>query len=153
MGKSDIDQIVDYTAAVAGKIEDVVATFGAGLGLVDDPLRMGQKIATAESNPVVPFSHWSEIPGAPGVTWLTQNKTVEVAWTIPMRLWLPHNPADARRMVLPFYDRYLSAFARDNELGGLVNRTHIARFAIGGDKDWSWLDVGLVAVEVINYGS
>lgn len=149
---SDIAQIIDTTAAIAAGIEGVVAAFGAGTGLVEDPLRVGRQIQTAESNPVAAYTHWSEVPAAPGVTWLTQNKTVEVMWTVPMRLWLPHDPAAARLAAIPFYDRYLGAFVRDNTLGGLANRTHIARFAIGGDKDWSWLDVGLVVVEIINYG-
>lgn len=145
-------EIVDRTAAIAGVIPGVRATFAVGTGLVDDPLRAGQKIATAESAPVATFTHWSEVPSAPAVKWLTQDKTVEVSWNVPMRLFLPKQPADARRAAIPFYDGYLRAFVVDNTIGGLANRTHIGQFNIGGDKDWSWLDVGLVVVEVINYG-
>lgn len=149
---SDVMEIVDRTAAIAAEIPGVRATCAVGTGLVDDPLRPGQKIATAESNPVATYTHWSEVPSAPVVKWLTQNKTIEVSWNIPMRLYLPRSPEQARLAAIPFYDGYLRAFTVDNTIGGLANRSYIAQFLIGGDKDWSWLDVGLIVVEIINYG-
>lgn len=152
---SNIALIVDYTAAVAASIPGVVGVAGSGQGTVDDPLRPGQKIAAAGSNPSAPYTHWSEVPGAPPVEWVSQSGTVEIAWTIPMRLWLPAEDGEARRAALPFYDGYLRAFVRDPFLGAypgnLALRTEVARFAIGGDKNWSWLDVGLRVWERVNY--
>jgi hypothetical protein len=150
---SSIDVIVDYTAGVAGRIAGVAATFGAGLGEIEDPLRPGYPVAAAPSEPSVPFSHWSDCPGAPPIKWVSQNATVELTWTIPMRLWLGRaDLAEARRMALPFYDKYIAAFVGDRTLGGLVLSLEISRLAIGGSADWAWLDVGLTVVERVNYG-
>lgn len=152
MSGSNIATIVDYTAAVAAGIAGVKAVAAAGLGEVDDPLRPGQKIASSGSNPTGPYTHWSEVPGAPPVEWVTQSGTVQLLWTIPMRLWLPGSDEEARRTALPFYDGYLRAFVMDRLLGGLALRTEVARFAIGGDASWSWLDVGIRVWEQVNYG-
>lgn len=157
MGSSDINVIIDYTASIAASVPGVKAVAGSGSGNVDDPLRPGHKIVTAEANPVTPFLHWSEVPGAPPVEWVSQNGTVEISWHVPMRLWLPHSSSEARRLALPFYDGYLRAFTRDPFLGDrtiqadLALRTAIVKFAIGGDANWSWLDVGLLVVERVNY--
>lgn len=148
---SKIAQIIDYTAGVAGLIEGVKSTFGTGQGVVADPLRAGQFIAAAGSNPSAAYAHWSDAPGAPPLTWVNQEGTTELSWTIPMRLWLPKSDEEARRMAMPFYDRYLRAFVKERLLGGMVMKSEITRFRIGGDKDWSWLDIGLLAVERINY--
>lgn len=155
---SNLARIVDYTAAVAGQIEGVKAVFGTGSGLVDDPLRSGQKVAAAPSNPAAAFTHWSDVPDAPAVEHVSQSGTVELSWHVPMRLWLPKTDEDARRVVLPFYDRYLRAYLNDYYLGAspseyLALRTQLLRFKIGGDKDWSWLDVILVVVERVNYSA
>lgn len=156
---SQIQTIIDYTAAVAAReIEGVKMIFGAGSGLVDDPLRPGRKVLPAPSDPPGPFCHWSDVPNAPDVEWVSQNFTAELEWQVPMRLWLPKQDEEARRLVLPFYDRYLRAFMRDPFLGerpysDLALRTSISHLRIGGDKEWSWLDVGLLVVERVNYAS
>lgn len=151
MSGSQIVKIVDYTAMVAAGIEGVKAVAASGQGETDDPLRPGQFIQAANSNPVAAFTHWSEVPGAPPVEWVSQTGTVELAWNIPMRLWLPPADGEARRLALPFYDGYLRAFILDHRLGDLVLRSEVARFSIGGDSNWSWLDVGLRAWERVNY--
>ena len=152
MSSSEIDKIIDYTAAVAARIAGVQSAWGAGLGEVEDPLRPGQPIAAAPSRPTDPYSHWSDCPSAPPVEWVSQNFTVELTWTIPMRLWLPKGDlAEARRAALPFYDRYLRAFTLDWQLGGLVLRSRLTKFAPMGDPDWTWLDMSLTAVERVNY--
>lgn len=157
MGSSDINQIVDYTAAIAAGIDGVKIVLGSGSGLVDDPLRPGKRIATAGSDPAAAFTHWSDVPTAPAVEYVGQTGTVELSWMVPMRLWLPKTDEEARRVILPFYDRYLRAFLSDPFLGerpdNLATRTEIAHFRPGGDKDWSWLDVGLLVVERVNYAS
>lgn len=153
MSGSDIAQIIDYTAQIAAGIEGIKSVAATGQGFYEDPLRPGQKIEAADAGPATPYAHWSEVPAAPPVTWESQDGTVEISWTIPMRLWLPKADKEARRTALPFYDRYLRAFVTDPELNGgtLALRSQIARFHIGGDKDWSWLDVGLLVVERVNY--
>jgi len=148
---SNIGQIIDYTASLAGRIEGVKSVAGSGSGLVDDPIRVGRKIDVCGFTPVTAYAHWSDVPGAPPIEWVSQSGTVELTWTIPMRLWLPKDAGEARRVGLPFYDRYLQAFIRDFRLGDLVLRSSLATFEIGGDKDWSWLNVGLVAVERVSY--
>lgn len=151
-GASNVGLIVDYTAKVAAGIEGVKSVAASGQGVYDDPLRAGQKIAAALDDPTAAFSHWSELPGAPPVEWVSQSGTVELTWYVPMRLWLPKSSTEeVRRLALPFYDRYIRAFVLDRTLGDLVLRTQVSRFAIGGDKDWSWLDVGLTAVERVSY--
>lgn len=154
---SSIDRIVDYTAWIAASVEGVKMVFGTGQGQTDDPLRPGHKIQTAPVNPAAPFAHWSDVPDAPSVEWVSQDGTVELTWRIPMRLWLPKTDEEARRVAMPFYDRYLRAFARDPFFGerpyNLAKTSNIAHFHIGGDKDWSWLDVGLLVVERVNYAS
>lgn len=155
---TNIAQIVDYTAALVGReVEGVKMVFGAGQGEIDDPLRAGQKVAVAPSNPAAAFAHWSDVPNAPSVEWVSQQFHVELTWQIPMRLWLPKTDEEARRVVMPFYDRYLRAFVRDPFLGerpdNLVLRTDIQHFRVGGDKEWSWLDIGLLVVERVNYAS
>ena len=151
---SNIALIVDYTAAVAAGIEGVKSVAGAGQGETDDPLRPGYKIAACAGAPSEPYQHWSELPDAPSVQWLTQNATVELTWELPMRLWLPRGDfAMMRQMALPFYDGYLGAFIRDRLLSGLVIRSEITHIERGGDDSWSWLEVMLTLTEVVNYGS
>ncbi len=101
MGESNIATIVDYTAAMAARIPGIQAVAASGQGVVDDPLRPGQKIRTAPAVPASPYTHWSEVPGAPKIMWVSQNSTVELTWTIPMRLWLPKTDEEARRTVMP----------------------------------------------------
>lgn len=155
--ESRIAYIVDYTAAVAAGIEGVKAVSGAGTKLVEDPLRPGQYVASNGPNAVAQYTHWSEVPGAPDVDWVSQSGTVELTWMIPMRLWLPKSDEEARRTVMPFYDRYLRAFVRDPFLGappdGLVLRSQIKMMKIGGDDNWSWLDVMYLCVERVNYSA
>jgi hypothetical protein len=152
VGKSDVQQIVDYTAMLAGHIDGVRGTFGAGQNFYEDPLRPGHMIVAAPSDPTAAFTHWTECPGAPAIKFLTQNGTVEISWQIPMRLWLPKGDlAETRRLSLPFYDKYIRMFVTDTSLGGLVNRSELTKFSQGGDDKWAWLDVYLTAVEVVNY--
>lgn len=151
---SNVGTIVDYVAAMAGGIQGVKAVFGAGQGVIADPLRPGQKIEPCPSNPTAAYSHWTELPNAPAVQWVSQGGTVELTWNLPSRLWFPSaSLADVRRMTLPFYDRYLRALILDHTLGGNVLRSQVQRFATGGDKDWAWLDIGFVVVERVNYSA
>lgn len=151
---SNIALIVDYTAALAAGIEGVKSVAGAGQGATDDPLRPGRKVQACGGSPSEPFQHWSELPDAPAVQWLTQNATVELTWDVPMRLWLPRaDLAAMRRAALPFYDGYLRAFIVDRLLGGLVTRSEVSRMERGGDEDWTWLEVTLTLTEIVNYGS
>jgi hypothetical protein len=117
-----------------------------------DPLRPGSKIAAATEWPAIPFTHQSLEPTAPGVAAFTQDGLYELVWTIPMRLWVQKAPIDqVRRMLLPFYDRYLAAFVPDKTLGGLCQTSHINRFGIANAGDWAWLEVDLQVIELVSY--
>ncbi len=149
--QSNIERIIDFTAVVAAGIPGVKTVAASGQGYYDDPLSPGQKIQAAGETPTTVYTHWSEVPSAPPVEWVSQSGTVELMWTIPMRLWLPKTNLEARRTALPFYDGYLRAFIINWRLDDQVLRSNVSKFMIGGDKDWSWLDIGLVAVERVTY--
>ena len=153
MSGSNIEALVDYTAWRAGfYVAGIKSVAGAGQGLYPDPLRPGQMIVPAPSNPVAPFSHWSELPTAPAIEYITQDGVVELAWTLPMRLWVSKAPIEeVRRTLLPMYARYLAAFVPDPTLGGLALRWHSLTFGVQGNDDWAWLAVSLVAVEEVSY--
>ena len=150
---SNVADIVDYTAWRAGTfIPGLTSVAGAGQGVYSDPFRPGETIAAAPSNPVAALSHWSELPTAPAINYVTQSGTVEIAWTIPMKLFISKAPIeDVRRILLPFYDGYLAAFVPDPTLGGLAVRSYFASFGVQGNDDWAWLAVSLVAVELVRY--
>ena len=150
---SNVATLVDYTAWRAGiYVPGLTSVAAAGQDVYPDPFRAGQTIAAAASNPVAPLSHWSELPTAPAVEWIDQDGTVQLAWTIPMRLWISKAPIeDVRRILLPFYDRYLAAFVPDPTLGGLALRSQIAGFSVASNDDWAWLEVRLTAVEMVRY--
>jgi hypothetical protein len=149
---SDIAQIIDYTAVVAAGIAGVRQVYGAGQGLYADPLRAGQMIAAAPDRVQAPFTHTSELPDAPTVDFLTQTGTIEVVWQVPMRLYVNRSRLeDVRRALLPFYDRYLGAFARDRQLGGLCSLAWISSFRVEADDDWAWLAADLSVREYVSY--
>lgn len=149
---SDIAEIIDYTAAVAAGIPGVRQVYGAGQGLIADPLRPGQTVAAAPDRAQAPFTHTSEIPDAPAVDYLTQTGTIEVVWTVPMRLYVNRSRLeDVRRALLPFYDAYLGAFAVDRTLGGLCALAWIGSLKVEADDDWAWLAVDLSVREYVSY--
>ena len=159
MSGSQVNQIVDYSASLAAGIPGIKAVFGSGSSGINDPLRPGQPIRSAIENPAQEFEHWSELPNAPIVVNVTQSGTVELTWTIPMRLWLQRaDLAHMRKVALPFYNGYLAAFVNDQTLGGLALISNIGQFAIGedgppapGQTSWGWLDVHLQVTEMVNF--
>lgn len=153
VGNSNIAIVADYVAALAAGISGVKAVYGTGTGSINDPLRPGKKVQAAGSDPVEPFEHWTEVPAAPTIKWMTQSGLVELTWTIMSRLWLSREPvSELRRAALPFYDGYLGAFVRDFQLGGYVQRSELQGLSIGTDDDWAWLEVRLAAYEMVQYG-
>lgn len=153
---SNIESIVDYTAYLAAGIEGVKSVAGAGQGIWDDPLRPGLKIAAAGSNPAEELSHWTELPTAPGVTWLDQDASVQLDWTLVMKLFFSKGDIERiRQLALPFYDRYLAVFAAmsNYQLDGLALRTQLTNFAVmaAEGSDWAWLEIRLLVVEIVQY--
>lgn len=163
---SQIAAIVDYSAIVAARIQNVQIAHGLVIGVravfatgaIDprsgdvfpDPLRPGQPLQPAPENPPAPYVHFSDLPDAPGVTWLDQEGDVQLDWQIPMRLWLPRsNLAATRQTAMPFYAAYLREFHKDRYLGGLCLICQISRFAIGGDDNDCWLDTTLDVTEQV----
>jgi len=157
---SQINTIVDYTAQRAGvMVPGLLAVYGSGSSGLGDPLRLGSAIRAAAENPAQEFEHWSEVPGAPSVQRVTQDGTVELTWTIPMRLWfLRTDLARLRTTALPYFDHYLAAFVPDPTLGGLALIAEISKLEIGedppgapGQTRWAWLDVHLDCTEQVSY--
>lgn len=162
---SVIAQIVDYSAWKAGhdiqglmlpngSTIGVRATFGVGQSFYPDPLRPDPADLTnlqpAPENPFEPYTHFSDLPDAPTLAWLTQDGAVQLDWDIPMRLWLPRSSlAVARQTAMPFYFPYLRAFFSADGFGGLCTQAWPVRFSIGGDEDWNWLDVALHVQETV----
>jgi len=163
---SRIAQIVDYTALVAARIKpqripsgyvEMRAVFGTGQvdpdtgePLYQDPLHPGQPLQPAPENPLEPYTHFSDLPDAPGIEWLDQEGDVALTWDIPMRFWFPRSDlAMARQTAMPFYAAYLSEFHKDYTLGGLCKLARVSRYAIGGDEFDSWLDVNLSVLEEV----
>lgn len=146
-----IDEIVDYSAAVAAAVSGVVAVFGAGLGEVADPLRPGKTVQAAPSTDQLPeLAHVSFLPDAPGVTPFDQDGGYEVLWRIPMRLVLPRSELSrARAVALPFYGRYIDAFWADRRLGGSCALARISRFELATDGTDRWLGIDLEVREIV----
>lgn len=162
MSGSQIARIVDYTAAVAARIQNVAlpngtvvgvrAIYGAGQNVYGDPLRPGQYIQPAPALPLEPFSHMSELPDAPTVVPVTQTGTVQFGWVVPMRLYVPLGDfAAVRQTLLPFYAAYASVFTPDWTLGGLCLISSIKSFTRGVDANWAWLDVELDVIEQVSF--
>lgn len=159
---SSIAAIVDYTATVAARIQGVPlpngepggvrSVYGAGQGLYPDPLRPGQMIQPAPERPLEPFSHISDLPGAPSPKALTQSGTVQFEWIVPMRLYVARTDLGlVRQTLLPFYDAYEAAFWPDRRLGGLCSLAYIKSFTRASDEDWAWLDMELSVTEIVSY--
>ncbi len=164
MSGSNIRAIVDYTAALAGTIQGVPmpsgttagvrATFGAGQGLYGDPLHPGQLIQPAPEDPAEAFTHFSDLPDAPSVEYITQSGLVQFEWSVPMRLFVPRgDPRTVRATVLPFYNAYEAAFVPDPTLGGLCLISYIKsfRFESPAEDDWCWLEIDLHVTEEVAY--
>jgi hypothetical protein len=146
------ERIVDASAYCASLVPSVRAAFGCGASGITFP--GGVVIAPIPSaGPYEPFTHTSELPGAPIVSDHSATVT-EIEWRIPMRLYLPAaDLAEARRQAAPFYGRYLAAFHAHAQLGGTANSARITSFAIGGDENANWLDMVLAAWQRLNLDS
>lgn len=152
-----IAEIVDYSAALAAvQVEGIAATFGAGSGLVDDPLRSGEKVRPAPGAPTQPFEHWSEVGQMTASEWETQDGAQRLTWVIPMRLWMARSDLGRLRQdAQPFFAAYWQAFTADPTLGGLAAVSRLTRMEVGDDPPradgrarWGWLDVTLEAEEI-----
>lgn len=147
---SDIAQIVDYSALVAARIPGVRAVFGCGAGFYDDPLRAGQALQPGPEKVVLPFTHTSDLPDAPQIEPTTQSGTFGLTWSVPMRLYVNRDRlSDVRRSLLPFYDGYLAAFARDRTLGGLAALAYLKTMSVEADDAWAWLAMDLSVQEYV----
>ncbi len=147
---SDIAQIVDYSAVVASRVPGVTAVFGLGGGFYDDPLRPGQGLQPVPEKVAMPGTHTSDVPDAPEIAPMTQTGTFELVWSVPMRLYVARSRLiDVRRALVPFYDAYLAAFARDRTLAGLCSLSHIKSMSVEADDAWAWLAMDLSVQEFV----
>jgi hypothetical protein len=162
MGSSSIQTIIDYTAVVAARVQNVTmpngevvgvrSIYGSGNGNLPNPLQPGQVVQPSPEKPTEPFCHISTIPDAPTITPLTQDGTVQLDWSIPMRFYVPRgNLSSAVQALLPFYDPYMRTFWADRTLNGMCNLAYIRSFKPDGDDDWCWLDSDLYVLEIVDY--
>jgi len=140
------ERIVDASAFAARLVAGVRSSFGCGVSGILFP--GGVTIpAIPRSGPFEPFTHISDLPGAPGIADRSATVT-EIEWRIPMRLYLPAaDQEEARRQAAPFYGRYLTVFHQHMQLGGTANSARIASFAVAGDENGAWLAMVLSAWE------
>jgi hypothetical protein len=149
---SNIATIVDYTAQVAAGIPGITAVFGCGQGNIGDPLNPGQTIQPAPDAPTGVYTHWSDLPDATGIEFISQDGTAQYTWQIPMVLWLPRvDLANMRRLALPFYQAYASAFTSNPTLGGLCLVSPRLQFRLDSDTKWAWLDITLEVIEEVGF--
>jgi hypothetical protein len=145
-----IAEIVDQTAAIAGTIEGVRLTFGAGTGLVDDPLHPGRTIEPAPPNPTEPFTHVSDLPSS-GSLPLGMVGTSILTWHIPMRFFVQaEDLAEVRMQLVAMYPRYLAALADHVLLNETARRWSTLSYRLGHDPDWAWLEMDLTVEERLN---
>jgi len=145
-----IATIVDYTAQVAAGISGVTAVFGCGQGSIGDPLNPGQTIQPAPDAPTGLWTHWSELPDSADIEYVAQDGTAEYRWQVPMVLWLPRvDLANMRRLGLPFYQAYASAFGADPTLGGLCLVAPRLHYRFDSNDRWAWLDMTLEVTEMV----
>lgn len=158
---SNIAAIIEYSAVVVGRdVEGVAAIYANGLGTYTDPLT-GQPVPAAPETPTQEYEHWSDLPAAPtGWVPFSQDGDIQVTWDVPMRLYLlTTDYQELRKKAMPFYDRYLGAFVRDRDLGGLANLNVLGTsFVLGMDPPmdpsktrWAWLEIHLAVSEQVSY--
>lgn len=156
---SHIDEIVDQAAATAAGVPGVVAIWGAGSGLVVDPILTAQQSATTYVRAGLPSvvkegTHVSELPNSAEIRYRSAT-VAELTWEIPMRLYLSRaDEITARRQASKFYAGYVTAFAANTMLGASVNSALITRIEFFQDAGWdkqgvTWwgLDFTLTAIE------
>ncbi|MGH2512364.1 MAG: hypothetical protein ACRDGQ_06730 [Candidatus Limnocylindrales bacterium] len=160
---SNIAAIVDYSATVAARVQDVAlangeiggvrSVYGGGMNLYADPLRPGEMIQPSPEKPLEPFTHMTDLPDAPTITPLTQEGSVQLEWNVPMRFYVPRGDlATARQTLLPFYDAYEAAFWPDRRLGGLCLLAYIRSMGPAqADSDWAWCPMVLYVLEEVDW--
>lgn len=145
-----IAEIVDQTASIAGGVEGVRLTFGAGSGLVDDPLHPGRFIEPAPPNPTEPFTHVSDLPSQGNLP-LGMVGTSILTWTIPMRFFVQTDDlAEVRGQLIQMYPRYIAAFAASVLLRQTARRWSALSYRLGHDDQWAWLEMALTVEERLN---
>lgn len=145
------EYIVDASAFVARAFVPGVRTaYGAGASEGILGLPGGVQIPVIPDSAFEAYTHISEMPTAPKVT--DYSATVcEIEWRIPMRLYVDRNNLmDIRRVVAPFYGRYLTAFHAHSSLGGTVNSARIVSFILGSDDSGAYLGMTLAAWQRLN---
>lgn len=144
-------EIVDASAAlVAAFVPGIKSVWGVGAGTITVPDVEGgiwadKLIQSFDGNVREPFTHVSDMPDAPKI--INSSATVtEIQWRIPMRLYVDRNDqGNARRVCVPFYAAYLSAFAANAMILGTCNSAEIGSMDLFHDKDGT----GFVGIAMI----
>ena len=139
---------------MTGKTIGIVATWGAGSGLVADPLVPGQKIrpVLAMASAPSPFTHVTYPPKAAKFDWGMQGM-VTVTWTIPMHTYF--TLATVAQLVsdsTPFYSAYITAFAKHLTLNATCREAYLmgADTKVPKDGSMGFIEWTLTVTERLN---
>lgn len=142
-----IAEIVDQTAAIAATVAGVRIVYGCGAGAVDDPLRMGEKVAPGPANPTEPFTHVSDLPSSSNLALGPYGEDILTS-VVPMRLFVQAADVDeVRGQLVAFYPLYIAAFALTLTLNGTCQRWSNLTYRLGHSDDWAWLEMALTVTE------
>lgn len=143
-----IAEIVDQTAAIAAGVAGVRVVFGCGSGLVNDPLRMGEKIAAGFGDPGEPFTHVSDLPTSSSMALGMYGEDILTS-IVPMRLFIDIGPGIdvVRSSLIAMYPLYLAALALTLTLNGTCQRWSTLTYRLGHNEQWAWLEMALTVHE------
>ncbi len=141
---SRLPEIMDQAAAIAGGVAGITSVWAAGSGLVDDPLRAGQKIVASPVDNVEPGSCHvlAPVAMAPEGGGLGMAGMTVVRWTLPIRVYFSRNDlANAIRLSTPFYVSFYTAFAAHITLNGTCRDAYLTGGKTVGDEKNTWIAV------------
>ena len=161
MGATRIDEILDAVAALAGGIGTapfkVSSVWGAGSGLVADPLRSGQKVRPGVPGYPAPEPYsFFAMPPAPKSVWRYGDATsIDIEWNLEGRLYFPRaDLANATRILVGFLNPFAKAFLAANPTAPTLADTCAAQEIRSagwlGDESMAWLSIALWVREAGN---
>lgn len=165
MTHTRIGEIVDAVAARPAGLTDgtntIARVFGMGSGLVDDPLRPGEKIQAGIPGVtgIAPFD-WYVIPPITTALNLYGAGHTQIDWLVEGRLYVPRAdpaPFQAAYSALgaSFVDLVMTSFvalADDSpQLGGVCQNQLFQGVKWGFDANWLWLAAQLAVTEILNF--
>lgn len=161
MSGTRIDEICDAVAVIAagkGHAPWVCSSiWGAGSGLIDDPLRPGQKVQPGF--PLAPADYsFYVMPPTNSRPWEYGDATsAMVNWTIEGRLYVPRGElANAARILVGFVNPFAKAFTATSTesptLSDTCANSQVSTVSFAGEADagTAWLSLRLAVTEIVN---